>query len=913
MLRKHSGWAWRSATALLFFAFFNPSLLHAGLFYWIPPKQPPVIITPKITGTIGISGYVYLDITAPTGARNSYDPGISGVVLQLTGGNLALTATTDSSGYYRFPLTATSLTTGSSYSIHELQPAAYVSRTDNVGGFQNSSGGAIALSGSQASWLGSASSADTFSGIYLPPASIFGTTSYQAVNYNFGEVQATRPSPMPPPSPNGIFSRPLFSPSVPAVPSNTGGGTILPAPSISTSLALRGASNRILIGPSNAGTLNLGGTVTNSAAAGSSALNWNATPAAGFGLSVNPPSGSNLAPLSSVTYNGTISGNGLTNNGTQTVSVTVGGSAVSGGAQVLSKTASVSVDYVASRPIDSVSTANFGRILQGATTDPVAVTVVSSGSHDQFTDLTMKQASNVAAVSGNFNLSNPSAVAFNGTTTQATPTVTASFGTNGPATGNASFASTLFTGESLASGGVQSLPNLNVPYAATVLAPRQMSTSVTISGSPSNTLFVDGSASQGPGTGLLIGALLPLPAGAFTLQTSGGSDTTTMVNVGGTSLSNELNSTGTGPAAALIATQTLINGSSTGVDIPVTVGLFDKGQPDPGFGGLGISTVTAQLKAATAEAASVKDTTVYNAGTVTIQAFGMGAAVTGGPDGLGNQQFGAPLSATIQANSKLVPTISGSTASSLSSYVFASGTAGSSSTAYSQGNTATIGTGSVTSGNYTGAIGSQADILASTRLATSATVSMAWRNRNDYENASTLSKSLGGPNTPPVTEIPTNLPPGIKWLLSDVVNVQGIPQGVSYAMQMGYSDDLNVALDGESAALDSTYLAKLDATNTWGNAGTGAGHPESLADFLNANLSKNDGADMLPTLDQLVGSWGVDTLSHTSWAIMTAGVDGGGTFAVVPEPATWALMLAGAAGLLAYRARKHRKAGIANS
>jgi hypothetical protein len=135
-----------------------------------------------------------------------------------------------------------------------------------------------------------------------------------------------------------------------------------------------------------------------------------------------------------------------------------------------------------------------------------------------------------------------------------------------------------------------------------------------------------------------------------------------------------------------------------------------------------------------------------------------------------------------------------------------------------------------------------------------------------------------------------------------------VPSGLTFAMEMSYDDQINVTLDNAPGTIAGSYLGEY-VNGKWENAvlnddadldsSTGI-HAQtsqnmSLTAFLNAQLAKGY------TLDQLTGSWGVDTTNHESWAIIN---NGGGQFAVVPEPSTCVLLGAAVAGALAYRVRR---------
>jgi hypothetical protein len=879
MLRNHSGWAWRFVAFLFLLFLYGPTVRGAPLL-GLPPIRPVIPSKPYTPSSYSISGYVYDDFS-DQGVKLPGDAGLAAVQITLlqysSTGTQSFTTFTNSAGYYDFG----NLTAGDSYNIQETQPTYFTTTADNLGYFQGASGGTLTVPPPASN--GSPAPPNGFSGITFAPIS---TGVYSAVNYNFGE------------SPTDF---PLYG--VPGKPYIPGGAAPGPSATFSTSLSLVGNNDRFLAGP-GAGSLDLSATVSNTAAAGSGGLNWGTSPSSGAGFT--PASYTNQAPGTALTLTGSVNGANLSS-GTQNATLTVSGRIGSNG-KLTSATASVLIDPVYSRGIDSVSTANLGRIMAGATTLPQTVTVTSAGAYLNYSNLTMNGGATAGTTdaNGNYSVVNGAATTFDGTTT-----------TNSGVAFSAQFASSLsgtisstaaipgntglFTGETLAAG-TPALPTLNVPYTATVLQQRQLAPATGTSTSPLTVSTTGG--------GFLFGAVVPVSG--YSVMSNTDSNHTTSVYVTGSANAIFGILAGDGvtvvpysPATSIgqvfVTQQTLVN--SAGVtSVPLAISLQNLG---PYFGIAGLNVVTA-------EQASVKDPGGYAPVSFTYQVSNVGYAATGGSDSTGAQLFGAPLSATFPAGSSLAtfnPALVGSnsyTGVTLTSLVASAGTAGANSTTTGYNGTTLTDPYNPTS-NVKGTVGSQCDILDSTALTTTANVSMSWRNRNAVENGSLVLSA---------TE---KLPPGVKWLVSDVVDVAGIPSGTTYAMEMTFDDGINSVLEGTSrpTTISGSYLAKLVTTGSvsvWENAAltlvpgglAETGVADTLTDFLATEYADHPGLTHDELLADLAGSWGVDLVPGgvgTSWAILN---NGGGEFAVVPEPSTFALLGAGIVVLLLYRARRRR-------
>ena len=582
--------------------------------------------------------------------------------------------------------------------------------------------------------------------------------------------------------------------------------------------------------------------------------------------------------------------------GTQNATVSIYGRRTGTGQPVQTSIASAVIDPVYSRVIDSVSAASFGRVMQGNVAG-ASITVSSTGSHDSYSDLTMNAGTVMSTTpSGTFSGTNNTPVLFNGTTTTSPAVaVSATFSNtiSGPVSGSVTLPGNqgLFTGETLASG-TPTPPSLVVPYTATVIQPRQLAPAT---GSAANPVVVPTT-----GGGLLYGANVPvLSYSVSSTNTNPDSNHTSLVYVGGSSpqgqtVTSYSTANGTTPVGQVSVAQTLVDGSTPTQNVALSIGAYSYG-PISG---------SAAVNVATAEA--IQDNTNYAPVGVTYKISNVGYAATGGADPANpnNQLFGAALSAPIQAGAMIAPTAANTY---LSSVVAAAGTSGSNSTATALTDTTLAAQSTVNRSNVHGTVGSECDLVQSTVLASSTTVTMQWRNRNNAENGS------GGVNGSGQSWSDI-LPSGIQWLDSDVVEIGGIPGNgaVNVAMQMSYDERITQVFDGSNAPVrvQGLYLAKL-VNGKWVNA-TSDDVSDNLMTGIHAQIAVSDSlSDFLYneeivngyTLDELVGSWGVNTTNDESWAIVN---NGGGTFAVVPEPSSLAILAMTAGGLLFWRWRYTR-------
>ncbi|MEI8372095.1 MAG: SdrD B-like domain-containing protein [Planctomycetota bacterium] len=895
MLRNRYWWTWRLFVAFLFLSsFYSPAAQGAPL-WGLPPlkpgvppgSKPPAYSAPS---TYTISGYVFID-AAKNGIKLPSSPGISAVQMQLfeyspSDLNTAInfyTACTNSAGYYTFG----NLHPGDVYALREVQPAKYTDTLNTVGYYLSSTGGTLAA---PLGWSnGILVPQNIISGIGLPPASGAFTPSptggkYAAVNYLFGESAPVPPKPPIPPNP----PTPPKPPKPPTPP--------VTSPAIlSTTLAVSGTNNRFLAdGPG----LGLTGTVKNAATqANASSLSWISSFSSGMSFG-SPTTGTGLAAGKTTDLGGVLGGTVTSSSsGIQIATLTVSGTS-SPSTPLPSINKTVVINPVFSRGSDatsalSVTTADFGRLMLNGTASS-NLTVTSNGSRDNYSDLTMNVGSmSVSDSNGTAIGTNSTAMTFNGTnTTNSGVSVIATLTTLGSISGTMAIPGNpvLFTGEKLASG-TPVLPTLNVPYKATVVEQRQLAQATDpVTGDPAPFLVPSAAG------GLLYGAVVS--ADCLVKSTNFNADTNHATSVyvtgGATGIVDAVStSDGTTLVGKVSVTQTKID-SAGNTTVPVMV---EAGVWGPISGSTSLSVVTAENGGL-----GLIGEGTYAPVSVAYKITNVGGAATGGADPLdpNKQLFGAPLSAPFKKDSQISP--SALVGSTLSSYVSSVGTAGTASTAMNTGNTDTLWASGVaaTVSNVHGTVGSQCDILASTKLSSDATVTMAWRNRDNAENGSFTDFRAG------------LLPAGVQWLTSDVVNIAGVPKDLTFAMQMTFDDSINAFIEpSQITTIADSYIGKM-VNGKWENAvfSTSAGSlalpgfAGSLSTFLAA--ANYDGTN----LADLAGSWGVDLNPGGigySWAIVNGlgtNGSGGGEFAVVPEPSTLALLGACVAGLLVYRVRR---------
>ncbi len=698
MLRIHCGWAGRLSCAIAFCVLFTCSAVRGALLTGISTSSQSF----QSPSSYSISGYVYVD-SSQHGTMLPGEWGLPGVTINLTEYSPSdsstilntFTTTTGSGGYYDF----TGLPTGNLFTVTEVQPSNYRSTANSVGQFLSATGTTLAaptgVGGNPANGIQDPGNPFAISSILLPsPTGPFAPGGngvvYSAVGYNFGQFPLTLIS-------GGSGSSKLsISPSVPST-----SAAAAPAGTLSSAMAVVGGNNRFLAGPGG-GVLSLTATVQNSAALGSSSIDWQVA-SLSAGLSVSSTSGTGLAPLGQANLTASVDGSGL-NPGTQNATLAVSGQVSGGGALVGGSTTSAIIDPVSSRGIDTVTAVSFGRVMQGGIGSSTFA-VSSTGSHDTLSDLTMNAGSATGTgVAGSLTATNSSPVLFNGTTTTSPAvTVSATFSNSitGPVSDSAALPGNtgLFTGETLAAG-TPTLPSLVLPYTATVLEPRVLQAVTGGIGSP---VVVPSAAG-----GLLYGAIVSLPSSYYvaSANVNPDSDHTSMVNVSGQTVNSVSTSDGTTQVGKVTASQTTFNsGGAQAVALSIEA---DQYGPTSGI---------ARLDVTTAEASSVNDTTAYVPISVVYNIANVGYAAVGGANPVNpqNQQFGAALSGPFAAGSHL------------SSRVAATGSSGSNSVATGYDGSTLSQTSLVNASNVTGTVGSECDVIGGPTMSGSSMITMAWR------------------------------------------------------------------------------------------------------------------------------------------------------------------------------------------
>ena len=179
-------------------------------------------------------------------------------------------------------------------------------------------------------------------------------------------------------------------------------------------------------------------------------------------------------------------------------------------------------------------------------------------------------------------------------------------------------------------------------------------------------------------------------------------------------------------------------------------------------------------------------------------------------------------------------------------------------------------------------------------------VTMAWRTPTAQESST--------PTAPP-------LPSAVQPLLSNVLQLEGMGNG---SVDPSQTDPFVLDMNYNPALLTGRIPERYVYLGWLNPNGGGAGVPQwqnaTLGNFGNNTVLLGEDyqgsfaafqAQIGDTnLTDYIGAYGVDTVNHEVWAVVNHNSD----FAVVPEPSTFALVAAVAAGLVGYGLRKRRAA-----
>jgi hypothetical protein len=158
------------------------------------------------------------------------------------------------------------------------------------------------------------------------------------------------------------------------------------------------------------------------------------------------------------------------------------------------------------------------------------------------------------------------------------------------------------------------------------------------------------------------------------------------------------------------------------------------------------------------------------------------------------------------------------------------------------------------------------------------TITMAWRPRATDETPGTATH-------PPI-------PAGAIGLISDVVQLGGFNPTDAVVLQMNFDAAL-LGTDSPQLAFDSNalYIGKYTAGSTWTNAGS---INEGITNAPSSNLASD------------VGEYGLGSNGEL-WVVLSGATANANQFAVVPEPGTLALLLAGCFAVVVPYIRRRMK------